>query len=160
MTVVVLFASKSLRLDAGISFAPSSIKPLPVAADPSEHRAEPPKTASILIQHRPCGWQWSDSSTWGILASFCRAGQSTLGQPWCSPAQMVQLQEQMSSFAEQHRLFRNKMSVSFQIKTLKMYEEQLSHMRKLITVGELFLLRLGQAALISLCSSPVRVSTS
>lgn len=94
----------------------------------------------------------SSTQTSGAIPAPEESWQTSAGQGralWGSPAALLprwcSCRNKCPPFQSSTVCLRTKCQWAFQIKTLKMYEQQLSHTRKLITVGELFLLRSGQA---------------
>lgn len=128
-----------------------SIKPLPVAADLSEQRAESQPCWSHPGQPR-CQFSTNHVDGSGAIPAPEKCWQTSAGQGralWGSPAALLprwcSCRNKCPPLRSSTACFGTKCQRASQIKTLKMYEQQLSHTRKLITVGELFLLRSGQA---------------
>lgn len=129
-----------------------SIAALPVTADTLEQRAEPRLCRSSPRQ--PRRW-FSTNHIDGsgaiqapeeTLPKFCgRTGQSAPGQPRRSPCpRRRSYRYECAPLLSSTVCFKTKRQRAFQIKTLKMYKQQLSHTRELITLVGVFLLKTGK----------------
>lgn len=116
-----------------------SIIALPVTAATTEQRAEPQLFRSSLR----CPQHYSSincvNGSGAVQAPEENLQDSMPGQPCCSPCpRWCTPRNKCTPLLSSAVCFKTKCQWAFQIKTLKMYEQQLSHTRELITLVEFF----------------------